>query len=250
MNRKKFTLIEWLVVIAIIAILAGMLLPALNNARENSRMASCKGNVKQLLLFINAYSDDSDGFMPLNRMKTPATTNDTWMGIIHNNYYKTPKATGKNSLFSCPSDKHLWTSGFYGYRLSYWVNINSFPYDNATLRHKRVSIRQPSKHVWMWDMEKSTNFSPNDTAPYWYGWGNLASQEPIDWLMARHNVKANTGHADGHVEIMKLPTAACNKDLYKWTRTGTKSKLMETLRKNIFLSSACYFLFKFNSVKY
>ena len=63
-RRRAFTLIEWLVVIAIIAILAAILFPVFAKAREKARTASCASNCKQMGLAFIQYCQDYDEKMP------------------------------------------------------------------------------------------------------------------------------------------------------------------------------------------
>ena len=58
--RKNFTLVELLVVVLIIAILAGLLLPALNSAREKARGITCFNTMKQLSLGIMGYMNNNN----------------------------------------------------------------------------------------------------------------------------------------------------------------------------------------------
>ncbi|MEM6854418.1 MAG: hypothetical protein AAF593_08415 [Planctomycetota bacterium] len=57
-----FTLIELLVVIGVIALLIGLLLPVLGNAREAGRAAVCTSNLRQLAVMNDAYAVDNDGY--------------------------------------------------------------------------------------------------------------------------------------------------------------------------------------------
>ena len=130
--RSGFTLIELLVVIAIIGVLVGLLLPAVQQAREAARRSACSNNMKQQGLAVHNYADVNPEKFPVGWVGE--YENGEWHGdegeghgfasrmlpfIEQNNVYKTinfgaqvsaaSNATARTtviSTFLCPSDSY------------------------------------------------------------------------------------------------------------------------------------------------
>lgn len=116
-SRRGFTLVELLVVIGIIALLISILLPALNKAREASRVAACLSNLRQLGTIHTNYVAENHGYVvpcDIGDWMSGANANgypilDNWASLlVGTKYIPYPKAVpnappSESNILFCPS---------------------------------------------------------------------------------------------------------------------------------------------------
>lgn len=123
--RHVFTLVECLIVVAVIAILASLLLPALRNATESAKALSCLSNLKQLGFGINMYAQDYNDYIipwrtgPTCRYYTPMLMRDYFISVPYISSTTSPGYVSK-TVFLCPKDESpMWLC----IDVSYGVNV-------------------------------------------------------------------------------------------------------------------------------
>ena len=100
---KAFTLIELLVVISIIALLVGILLPALGAARTSAQKVACLSNVRQIMIGVAAFNADNNQRFPAEVVGDGASSAQ-WRSNL-DGYLGEREEDSKNQVWQCPSDE-------------------------------------------------------------------------------------------------------------------------------------------------
>lgn len=136
-GRWTFSLVELLVVVAIIALLAALLVPGAKLVREAALGTKCASNIRQLGLGLTAYASDNEGFLPntYNNVVTPAYRWTEQIAIYveasrrDNGISSTSVRLTNWVLAGCPSYKQ--SAGYAVWDVGYGMNgLLNLPTDN------------------------------------------------------------------------------------------------------------------------
>jgi prepilin-type N-terminal cleavage/methylation domain-containing protein/prepilin-type processing-associated H-X9-DG protein len=193
----RFTLIELLIVIAIIAILGALLLPALSRARKTAKSIACASNLKQIGLIFTNYVDDSNGFM-INYL----AGSRPWTRYDYGELFKNGHVNDANEgLFICPADDNPYTSGMpCSYGLNIGVARESTTPEGISVRCVRRHKR-PSETFLLID---TTLSDIGDSLPIRLD-SSTDKKENIYAAAERHGNSVNALYLDMHVNNIPNP---------------------------------------------
>lgn len=214
--RPAFSLVELLVVVAIVALLMALLFPAIQTAREGARRTVCANNLRQVGLAVIRYCDDHRG-------RFPKTTHDTdtdkcWI------YTLAPYLESVDEIRICPSDfkaRERLQAGMSSYAMNAYITNESLP-GSFMNRHKLPSVTRTLVAVELTDREDRavTEFDDHVESHRWFTSSNIADGRVFEEVRGevsvdRHHGAAHYLFADGRVTLISSETIAnwCSKPI-------------------------------------
>ena len=221
-GHAAFTLVELLVVIGIIAVLAGILLPALAKAKSRAGTTACINNMKQMQLAWGMYASDNDDYLAPNQC-TPWGNFFSWVqGHLDYAVENTDNTNttllvedGKAAFapyistiktYKCPADASTVSiSGIrYPRTRSYGMNWSVGQANNlldfkSYRRLNQITLPVPSMLFVFVDMHPDSISDPH----FHMNYGVSVNYSFYDYPSSAHNGGAPLAFADGHVEVRR-----------------------------------------------
>lgn len=227
-HHDGFTLVELLVVIAIISVLAGMLMPALENAIGSARSIKCQSNQRHISLAMAMYADENNDYFPywlVGYVGGSPKHQNFASHLIHTGILQPAASIYDDSVLNCPdftrdgsnfniNNGEFWTSYMINRSVCGYVSVlGSPPYTFNPPAIRRSNLSSPGNTMIMGDA--ALNRSSSDfvlTATYYYQpymIGGLCWNDQYvslnDFVGRSHDSMPNGAFCDGHVETHPWP---------------------------------------------